>query len=549
MKSSTMKKSSIFDKLPKWNTPLPGKQLNLKEWILFILGSIGAYGATTITPYVSLQQGMYIAAACNINVDHIALIGIINSLVTILTTPLVSWILDNTNTKLGKFRPYLIFMPIPIVICFFAIGQVIKIDNYNTMIITYTIIFVIFNQFVRIYTAAYNGIPQVISPSMEERTQIMSIGLMLSSAGPTLVNIMFPFFANLFYATDIGGDGINQIGAFSWLLPIMSLCFMAVGICLGLGVKERTVVPKDFKQRQSFIQGCKKTVENKYFWILNISNLLGVLKFFMSTIVVWYITYDIAPDLQLKFGKTIADMAQPVITTLIGGACVPGMLLCPMVIKKVGMRKLLLAINFSVAIFLIPMLFINNPWVHIICIFMVNVANGFQIVALPACQAEINDYQQFKTGDRIEGFLGQFGSIFLTAISMATAFIAPAVNKSFGYVEDTSVLYNPDTLYGITATMSAISLVSAILCAIPFFFWDLTEKKHKGIMQILKVRAMHIDGDINDDTATSLEREISGGNLEILPSFLESIENKEAQVDNKSEDTTFTDTENGSSVL
>lgn len=265
--------------LPQWNRPPAGKQLDLKEWIMFILGSIGCYGATTMTPFVTLTQGIYVAAACSINVDHVALIGVISSIIAIVTTPLISWLLDNTNTRWGKFRPYLLFFPIPLVACFFAFGQIVQIQNYTTLVVLYAVVYNIFNFFVRIYTAAYNGIPQVISPSMQERTQLMSIGLMFSSLGPTIVGFLYPMLANILYETGEGGNGVNQIGTYVWLLPVFAAAFMLVGVALALGVKERMVVPKNFKQRQSFLEGCRKSIRNKYFLILNSSAVLGSLKF------------------------------------------------------------------------------------------------------------------------------------------------------------------------------------------------------------------------------------------------------------------------------
>lgn len=537
MKEKTSLKSKIkhfTGMLPKWNTPSKGMSLNLKEWLMYIIGCTGSYATIVIVSFVTLQQGLYIAAACNINVDHVALIGVISSVFTIITTPLISWLLDNTNTKLGKFRPYLLFLPIPMTACFFAIGQVIKIDNYATMIVVFAVLSNILNFFVRIYNAAYTSIPQVISPNPEERTQLMSIGLMLSSFGPTLVNIIFPFLANALYSTNGNkSNGVNQIGAYEWLLPFLALAFMLIGICLSLGVKERTVVAKKFKQKQSFIAGCRKTFSNKYFWILNVSNFLGIMKMIITTLLLWYIIYDIAPALTSQGLSTLAKSAQSVIQTVIGAACVPGMLLAPFVIKKVGKKKLLLTVNFGMAAAAIPMLFINNAWVHIVCIFILNMFNGFQIVALPACQAEMNDFQQFKTGDRIEGFLNQFSGMFFTAVSLGTAFIAPAVYKSFGYINDTQVLYDHETLFNITRTMAGIGLASAILSAIPFFFWNMTENKHKQIMEVLKVRASYDDGDIDKETALSLEKDILEGNV----SAFEDYTNKNSQ-DTSTDNTT-----------
>ncbi len=489
---------------------------------MYIVGCTGCYATIVIMNFVSLQQGLYIAAACNINVDHVALIGVLSSVFTIITTPLISWILDNTNTKIGKFRPYLLFLPLPMTLCFFAIGQVIKIDNYVTMLVAFAILSNVLNFFIRIYNAAYTSIPQVVSPNPDERTQLMSIGLMLSSCGPTLVNILFPLLANAFYSTDANGsDGVNQIGAYEWVLPLLALAFMLIGICLAAGVKERTVVAKNFKQKQSFLQGCKKTFSNKFFWNLNTSYFLGILKMIMSTLLLWYVIYDVAPALTEQGWGKLASSAQSVIQTVIGGACVPGMLLTPWVIKKIGKKKLLLIVNFGMAAVALPMLFISNAWVHIVCIFAINIFNGFQIVALPACQAEMNDFQQYKTGDRIEGFLNQFSAMFYTAVSLGTAFIAPAVYKHFGYVDDTEVLYNHDVLFNITRTMAAIGLASAILSAIPFFFWNMTESKHKTIMEILKVRASRADGDLDEDTAQRLEEDIAAGNISAYSDYLE----------------------------
>lgn len=221
--------------LPKWNEPPQGMSLTLKEWVMYIVGCTGSYATIVIVTFLTLQQGLYIAAACRINVDHVALIGVVSSLFTIVTTPLISWILDNTNTKMGKFRPYLLFLPLPMTACFFAIGQVIKIDDYTVMLVVFAVLSNVLNFFVRIYNAAYTSIPQVISPSTEERTQLMSIGLMLSSCGPTLVNILFPVLANALYSTDANGsDGVNQIGAYEWLLPALALGFMLVGIFLAV---------------------------------------------------------------------------------------------------------------------------------------------------------------------------------------------------------------------------------------------------------------------------------------------------------------------------
>ena len=515
------------EKLPTWDTPAPNMCMTLKEWVMYLIGGFGGLGATVLMTYVTVTQGVYVAAACNINVDHVAIIGIASSIFTIATTPLVSWLIDNTRTRIGKFRPYLLILPLPMTACFFAIGQIVKIDDYLTLIILFTVIFNILSLLNRLYTIAFNSIPQVISPNMNERMQLMSIGTFAISLGPTLANFIYPVIANRLYSSEGSmSDGVHSIGAYEWALPLTAAIFMLLGVFLALGVKERIVVPSAFRQKQTFIEGCRKTVKNKYFWILNISNLLGIMKLTANGLALWYVAYDIAPDLTARGLGDLASVTHSLVTLVLGTASVPGMLLAPLVINKIGKKKLILISNFGIAAASVPMLFIPNSWVHLVCVYILTLANSFQIVTGPACQAEINDFQQYETGDRIEGFLGQFGTIFLTAASMGTAFIGPAIQKSFGYIDDASVLYDNAVLFGITSRIAAVGLVSAVLATIPYFFWDMTEAKHKSIMEVLKIRAATADGKIPEDLSASLEERAMQGETGLADPYL--TENDEA---------------------
>ncbi len=511
----------LKEKLPTWDTPAPNMCMTLKEWVMYLIGGFGGLGATVLMTYVTVTQGVYVAAACNINVDHVAIIGIASSIFTIATTPLVSWLIDNTRTRIGKFRPYLLILPLPMTACFFAIGQIVKIDDYLTLIILFAVIFNILSLLNRLYTIAFNSIPQVISPNMNERMQLMSIGTFAISLGPTLANFIYPVIANRLYSSEGSmSDGVHSIGAYEWALPLTAAIFMLLGVFLALGVKERIVVPSAFRQKQTFIEGCRKTVKNKYFWILNISNLLGIMKLTANGLALWYVAYDIAPDLTARGLGDLASVTHSLVTLVLGTASVPGMLLAPLVINKIGKKKLILISNFGIAAASIPMLFIPNSWVHIVCVYVLTLFNSFQIVTGPACQAEINDFQQYETGDRIEGFLGQFGTIFLTAASMGTAFIGPAIQKSFGYIDDASVLYDNAVLFGITSRIAAVGLVSAVLAAIPYFFWDMTEAKHKSIMEVLKIRAATADGKIPEDLSASLEERAMQGETGLADPYL-----------------------------
>lgn len=510
---------SALSNMPKWNTPKEGTYLTLKEWIFYIVGGMGAYGAGVFIQFVTLTAGVYIAAAININVDHIVYIGLITSVITILTSPFVSWLIDNTNSKFGKFRPYLIWLPVPMIICYFALGQVVSvITSYTAMLVAYTVVFNILNLLNRIYTLAFTSLIQVMTPVTEERTNLMSIGTFFTSLGPTIASMVYPVIANLIYSHD-NVSGVNVLGAVKWIVPIMSAFFFALGLIVAFGVKERMVIPKNFKNKQKFSQGITKTFKNKYFWITNISAVLGTFRAVATTFTLWIIVYIIYPDFIARGRESAAAFLQTIIVTIISDATVPGMLLAPWLIKKFGKKNLIIFTYAAAAVCTAAMIFIPNPYILLVMIYLVTLFNGLQVVTTPAVQSEIYDYQQYKTGDRLEGFLSQFGTMIITAAGMLFAFVTPAVYKHFGYIDNTEVLYNTEILYKIIKTMCIIGTASGILSVIPYLFYDLSEKRHHQLIQILTVRAKYTDGLCDESVCHELERRIEGGEENVLSCF------------------------------
>lgn len=531
-----------------WNEPPKGRYLSFKEWAGFCIGAMGIYAGSVLPTFITLGAGIYIAAALEINVDHILYVGIFTAIFTILKSPLTSMIIDNTQTKWGKFRPYLLWMPIPIILTMSLTGWIpftlkdnLAIDfqdynaNYWIMLGSFALLFNIMQFFVGLYTNAFNMLIQVISPNPEERTDMMSYGSFVYSLGPSITNPLFPLVANLLYSQylfDSAGNhvlneagekvkvmGTNTRGPYTWLLPVFAL------VCFGLGLitfkysRERMVIPKTYKQRVKFVDGVKKTFRNKYFWIQNLSTSLGVFKLIGTSYLVWICTYILAPQYANK--PDFAASSQAIFTTLMGMACTPGLLLAPLLIKKLGKKNLIIATNIIPLILMIPMIiFVNKPFLLLTFSFFISMVNAVQVVTTPAINSQILDYQQYKTGDRLEGFITQFGGIITTTFGIATMFVQPAIYKHFGYFDKVDVLYNQaEVLYPILRTCFIVGIVSGVLGTIPMLFWNLTEKRHHQIMSVLTVRANLADGQCDEETATDLERRIEAGEPDVLDYF------------------------------
>lgn len=110
-----------------------------------------------------------------------------------------------------------------------------------------------------------------------------------------------------------------------------------------------------------------------------------------------------------------------------------------------------------------------------------------------AMTADVFDYQQWKTGKRLEGFITQFSGMLLTGATMGLNLILPWFYEHYGLGNDYTVLYQEAVRTPIFNVMIIISVISCVAAVIPILFYDMTEKKQQQIIEDLKVRAAEED--------------------------------------------------------
>ncbi len=515
-----------------WSTPPTGRYMSIKEWVCYCVGGMGAYTATTLATLVGLVAGTYLAVALNINVWYISIVTVISNIIAIVRAPIMATIVDNVRSKrFGKFRVYLAYLALPFFLLIAGVAWVPALISFNTpitspnstyiwVIISYTVIYNILQFVAQLYTLGFTTIQQVISPSPEERTNLMSLGVFAYSLGPSIFNAAFPFIANLLFS--YGGysaNGVHNIKTFLYIVPAFAALCVGLGLLVAFGTEERMVVPKAKQQKVLIWDGIKMVAKNKYFWLSQVNAITGTLPLLATSFTVMICSYMINNS-----------AAQSLAITILGLAYNPGLLFAPIVIKKIGKKRLALFSNILIAVATVPMILLgfianesNRVWVGVLMIiisFLVTVAQSFRMVCNSALTSQIYDYQQYKTGVRIEGWLSQFGAMITSAVGIGIAFITPAVYSAYGYTTDASVLYDVENTLGpIIGVMSIIGGSAALFGAIPYLFWDLSEKRHHQIMDILSVRAKLSDGVCDAEVAATLETRIENGEENVLDYF------------------------------
>lgn len=487
-----------------WKEPPKGRYMTFKEVAAYSFGGIGAYFIITLgTQLLVNTTNMIVGGAIGVAPTDMYILYIIATLANIPLTAIRANMIDNTRGKGGKYRPYLLSMGLPTALIALAyvwfpydklgliFGSGMIFGKSISYVITCTAV-LIFNLllqfFYNFFYDAYTNLIHVLSPNTQERTDVLAIKSVVYSLAPSIVNIVLPIVAQ--FAAD---NNLYDIKVYRISYPVFAVIGMLLTIVVYANTEEKIVQAKTHTIQISFKDALKEVAKNKYFWIISLAGWLGFLEGAYGNILTWSYNY----------GHTTNGATFALIQTLTGNAALWGMILAPFCIKRFGKKKVLLAVNTLNIIFILAMrVNMYSIWWLFICVYLNWLVGAFEQITTPAIQADIRDYQQYKTGERIDGAFSAVKTIG-EVVTLATSAILPAVQKYYGVFEGNGYekAYDildintgePGLLYKMMSALIIMAAFGAFLNMVPYFFYDFTEKKQKSVVRVLQVRSLFED--------------------------------------------------------
>lgn len=487
-----------------WKEPPKGKFMSFKEVVAYSFGGIGAYFIICMcTNIIVSTTNMFVGAAIGVGPTDMYILYIIATLANIPLTAVRANMIDNTRGKAGKYRPYLISMGVPTTIiaigyvCFpyekmeviFGSGLVFGKEKSYVIICAVVLIFNLLLQFFyNFFNDAYTNLIHVLSPNTQERSDVLAVKSVVYSLAPSIVNIVLPLVAQF-----VADNNLYDLRVYRISYPIFAALGMLITVFIYANTEEKIVQAKTHTIQISFIDSLKEVAKNKYFWIISLAGWLGFLEGAYGSILQWSYTY----------GHTCNGGTFAIIQTLTGNASLWGMLLAPFCIRKWGKKRVLLGINFMNIVCILSMIaYKESIWWLFICVYFNWLFGAFEQITTPAIQADIRDYQQYRSGERIDGMFAAVLTIG-NVITLLTSGVLPAVQKSFGIYEGNGYASPYDILdvttgqdgllYKMMTALILMAAFGAFLNMVPYFFYDFTERKQKSVVRVLKVRAMFED--------------------------------------------------------
>jgi len=500
------------------DTAKKAKILSTKSALIY---GIGILGVQLMIGFVNGYQTEFynkMYSGFDTNIFYAAaIIILIGKLISCFADPIIGTIIDRSNLKGGKMRPFILFSAFPIAILTTLMFIYIPFQNLGSSgkIVMYayiTVTTVLWNVAMTFADIPSQGMLSLLTPNENERNSAAGISNTLRSVGLGIPSLFVTVVMLIMSAIKERDDADPEYIKKYFLITAIVICLIGMGLYLLIYFFNREKVQALPNKTVSMKEMFKELKHNKLIFIVFISYILGSTR-----------TIGLAVALQTG-GAIIGKVYIPVLSEVFAGGgmldptsnagwilgvtsavtCMLSVVAAPFINKKWGEKKTF--ISFALYGFIVCMVFfivyVCLPVGHtlrsglpaLIMIWIMNIFAGLLFGPhgyIPMVMtADIVDYTEWKTGERKEGVdfailsmafklshaIGVASGIFFVAISGYThsAFVAGEITPKMQNI--------------LFFAYMALQGIGCLLSMIPMFWYKIDAKVKKQMHTALDIR-------------------------------------------------------------
>ena len=469
--------------------------LSVKEKIGYSLGDLSAnlVFQTLITYLAYFYTDIYGLKAA----DATAIIFVVGTVAAIGFNPIVGALADRTNSRWGKFRPWILWTAIPL-----GITSVLAFTtpdfSYNGKVIyaviTYTLLLLLYAG----SNLPYSALSGVITGDMKERNSISSY---------RFVAVMFAqFFVQVFMLPIIiyAGDGDKALGleiTMTWLAIIGTILLLITFIT----TKERIVPTQE--QSSSLLDDIKDLIKNiPWVIMLTVTTLLFITLSMKGGAYVYYFENYASKNSLSDFISPILDFLSRIGIDFFGNDPVSagfglfnaggiifmiiGIGLSKMLADRYGKRNVFGFFLFISTLFILVFYILSPESIGLI--FGAQIFHGFfygiTIPLLWAMIADVADYSEWKNNRRATAIIFSAMMVGLKlGLSIGGALVA-LILGNYGYQPNIIGEQTESAILGTKMLVSIYPSIPFLLAVGLLFFYVIDKNLENKIEEELSIR-------------------------------------------------------------
>ncbi len=391
----------------------------------------------------------------------------------VIFNPIMGLIADRTNTRWGKFRPWILWTAVPFGVfslLAFTTPDLGEEGKILYALITYTLL-------VTIYAAnnlPYAALSGVLTGNMSERNSLSSYRFVAVMVAQFVIQVLLLPLALML------GDG-DQAEGFRKTMLIFAVVGTVFFIITFLTTKER-IVPKP-EQKSTVKEDLADLFRNKP-WLLM---LVVVVMVFVTLALkggsyIYYFQYYVDKVALTQYLDGLGFHGDPISTgfgIFNGGGIifnVVGIAFARPLADRFGKRNVFSAALLASTLFLLVFVFIPPDAIR--TIFVTQMLHGFfygiSIPLLWAMIADVADYSDWKNNRRATAIV--FSAMILGlkfGLAVGGALVAKILDV-YGYVRGAAE-QSPEVVQGIKLAISVYAAIPFLICCVVLFFYEINK--------------------------------------------------------------------------
>lgn len=431
-----------------------------------------------------------------LSLAHAGTLVLVTKLYDAVSDPVMGLIADRTNTRWGKYRPYLLWIAIPFAVAGILAFFTPQTDNYT---FKHVYAYVTYILMMTVYTAInvpYGAMLGVMTDDSREKSVFSSFRMFFAFIGSFIAmgsfepllklrqSILGTLPAEWTLADSTPADwtiAVSVIGIVCAVLFILSFVMTRERVTEAEMAKETVKENSNETAKTSVAEDLKALVANGPWWMLlggGIAILLfncvrgGAAAYYFADVLGTNAIFTLALFL------TVGEISQLV-----------GVVVTVPVSEKIGKKATFLLVLVAVTVLSIIVAFLPETpagmWALLVSQILICIAIGINSPLLWSMFADVADYSELKNGRASTGLIfssssmaQKFGAAFGSAIVLW-------VLMAFGYDNTKGAVQTPEALATIKALISWIPAIGSAAGIAIMLGYPLTDKKMSEIRQEL----------------------------------------------------------------